>query len=240
MTTIFALLFYAAAAIIVAGLAMRIMRYAKTPAPLKIPTMPAPLTKSGTAFRMAREVTLFESLFRSNKWLWLFAFLFHFGLLLVLLRHLRYFMDPVWTPIVLIQPFGIHGGLAMVIGLVALLGRRLILPRIRYITSPSDILMLLLLIGIGASGLMMTHLTHTDVIAVKAFFLGLMTFNWQSLPADGVLYAHLGMVAALMIVFPFSKLLHAPGVFFSPTRNQNDDSRDRRHLAPWAAKLEAE
>ncbi len=41
-----------------------------------------------------------------------------------------------------------------------------------------------------------------------------------------------------MAIFPASKLLHAPGVFFSPTRNQADDSREQRRLAPWAAELE--
>ena len=39
-------------------------------------------------------------------------------------------------------------------------------------------------------------------------------------------------------IFPFSKLLHAPGVFFSPGRNQADNPREQRHLAPWAAELE--
>jgi nitrate reductase gamma subunit len=65
-----------------------------------------------------------------------------------------------------------------------------------------------------------------------------MRFDIQALPADAVLYAHLMLVAALMIVFPFSKLLHAPGIFFSPTRNQADDPREHRHLSAWAAKLE--
>ena len=49
----------------------------------------------------------------------------------------------------------------------------------------------------------------------------------------------LGGGALLMLIFPFSKLLHAPGVFFSPTRNQVDNARERRHLAPWAEQLEA-
>jgi nitrate reductase gamma subunit len=49
---------------------------------------------------------------------------------------------------------------------------------------------------------------------------------------------HLALVVSLMAIFPISKLLHAPGVFFSPTRNQVDNSREKRHLAPWAAKLE--
>jgi len=45
------------------------------------------------------------------------------------------------------------------------------------------------------------------------------------------------LVAALMIVFPVSKLLHAPGVFFSPSLNQADDARERRHVAGWSARL---
>ena len=69
---------------------------------------------------MAREVVFFESLFRGNKWTWIFGWVFHFGLFLVTLRHLRYFIDPVWLPIQLIQPFGIYGGIAMVLGLAGL------------------------------------------------------------------------------------------------------------------------
>ena len=85
----------------------------------------------------------------------------------------------------------------------------------------------------------MTFVAHTDIVALKAFFLGLMRFNWQPFPADVFLIIHLTLVAVLMIVFPFSKLLHAPGVFFSPTRNQVDNPREQRHVAPWAIKLEA-
>jgi nitrate reductase gamma subunit len=65
-----------------------------------------------------------------------------------------------------------------------------------------------------------------------------MTFNISELPADAVLLVHLALVASLMIVFPFSKLLHVPGIFFSPTRNQVDNPREKRHLSDWARKLE--
>jgi nitrate reductase gamma subunit len=58
------------------------------------------------------------------------------------------------------------------------------------------------------------------------------------LPSDPVLLLHLALVAVLMIIFPLSKLLHAPGVFFSPSRNQVDNPRESRHLAPWAAELD--
>jgi nitrate reductase gamma subunit len=189
--------------------------------------------------RMGREVALFESLFKSSKWTWLFGWIFHVSLLLVLLRHLRYFTDPVWTWVELIQPFGKYAAFGMVIGLAGLWARRLFVDRVRYISSPSDHLMLALLVAIGLSGLGMTYVWHTDIVALKGFFLGLMYFDWQTLPPDAGLLIHLSLVAALMIVFPFSKLLHAPGVFFSPTRNQVDNPRERRHVAPWAAQLES-
>ena len=243
VTVAYGVLFYVATVVLVVGVLNKVVQFARVPAPLKIPTMPAPLTRRGAAGRVAREVVLFESLFRSDKWLWLFAVLFHAGLLLVLLRHARYFLSPewgvIWDLVVLVQPFGMYAAFALVGGGVMLLGRRVVLARIRYITSPSDVLLLLLLLLIGASGALMTFVVHTDIIALKQFFVGLMAFSLNPLPTDALLLVHLFCVAILMIVFPFSKLLHAPGVFFSPTRNQCDDARERRHLAAWAASRES-
>jgi nitrate reductase gamma subunit len=239
LTVFYAILFYVATLVLIAGLAYKIRQYARTPAPLKIPTTPAPVTRGGVVLRMAREVVLFSSLFKSNKWTWLFGWLFHFTLLVVLLRHLRYFTDPVWTWVALIQPFGLYAAFGMVIGLLGLWGRRFLVDRVRYISSPSDHLMLALLLGIALSGLSMDYVAHTDIVSLKAFFLGLIYFDWQPLPADPILLVHLTLVAVLMIIFPASKLLHAPGVFFSPTRNQVDNPREQRHLAPWAAEIEA-
>ena len=238
LTVFYALLFYAATALLIGGLAYRIRLYAKTPAPLKIPTTPAPVTQSGVVLRMFREVVFFESLFKSNKWTWIFGWAFHLGLALVLTRHLRYFTDPVWWWVELIQPFGIYAGFVMILGLAGLWARRLLVDRVRYISAPSDHLMLLLLVLIGSSGLLMKYVFRTDIVAVKEFFRGLMYFDWEPLPADLMLMVHLTLVALLMIIFPFSKLLHAPGVFFSPTRNQVDNPRERRHIAAWARKLE--
>lgn len=238
LTIIYAILFYIATLTFVGGLVLRIYQYATTPAPLKIPTGPSPTTIPGVAFRMFREVAFFESLFKSNKWIWVFGMAFHAGLLLVVLRHFRYFTQPVWFWVELIQPIGIYAGFAMLAGLLGLFIRRFTVPRVRYISAPSDYLMLLLLIFIGISGMMMKFVSHTDIIAVKQFFLGLMAFELHPLPADFPLLVHLTLVATLMIIFPFSKLLHAPGIFFSPTRYQVDNARKKRHLAPWAADLE--
>jgi nitrate reductase gamma subunit len=238
LTGVYAFLFYFAAVVFVTGLVGKVVQYARTPAPLKIPTTPAPTTTGGVVLRLAREVVFFESLFRGNKWTWIFGWVFHFGLFLVTLRHLRYFIDPVWVPIQLIQPFGMYGGIAMVLGLLGLWARRFLVDRVRYITGPSDHLILGLLVLIGCSGLLMSFVVHTDIVSVKEFFRGLMAFDIRPLPADPLLLVHLLLVAALMIIFPYSKLLHAPGLFFSPTRNQVYNPREKRHIAPWAERLE--
>lgn len=235
---VFALAFYGAAALLAGGLAWRVWQLARTPAPLRIPTTPAPLTRTGVAWRMLREVALFESLFKATFALWALGWLFHVALLLVLLRHVRYFVEPVWTWVAWLQPFGRYAGMALALALAGLWARRALIARVRYISTPSDHLMLALLLGIALSGLGMSYAARTDVVAVKAYCLGLMAFDWQPLPQHALLYVHLALVALLMAIFAFSKLLHAPGVFFSPTRNQTDTPRERRHLAPWAAALE--
>lgn len=238
VTIIYAGLFYLATLLLVAGLAYKIFDYSRTPAPLKIPTTPAPTTQSGVVYRMAKEVVLFESLFKANKWIWVFGWLFHFGLLLVLVRHLRYFTEPVWFWVYIVQPFGKYASIMMVVGLAGLLARRFLVDRVRYISTPSDYLMLVLIIVIGLSGMLMTFVAHTDIVALKTFFIGLMYFDVQPVPQDPVLLIHLALVALLMLIFPVSKLLHAPGLFFSPTRNQVDNPREQRHVAAWAARLD--
>lgn len=234
----YALLFYVATAVLVVGVAVKIAGYARTPAPLKIPTTPAPTSAGGVALRLTREVVFFESLFKGSKWTWLFGWTFHAALLLVLLRHVRYFQQPVWTPIVAVQFFGTYAAFAMVAGLAGLWARRIFVDRVRYISTPSDHLHLALLLAIALTGLAMRFVRHTDVVAVKAFMLGLMRLDIQPLPADPVLLVHLALVATLMMVFPISKLMHAPGLFFSPTRNQVDNPREARHVAAWAAALD--
>jgi nitrate reductase gamma subunit len=238
LTVIFSGLLYFATIILIVGVAYRIYEYSRTPAPLVIPTTPAPTTSSGVVMRMAREVVLFESLFKSNKWIWVFGWLFHVGLALVLLRHIRYFQEPVWFWVEFLQPFGKYASFMMLAGLLGLWARRFLVDRVRYISTPSDHLMLALLVAIGMSGVMMTFVVHTDIVALKAFAYGLIVFDPHPVPSDPILLIHLGLVAVLMIIFPVSKLLHAPGIFFSPTRNQKDNPRETRHIAPWAAALE--
>jgi len=243
LSYLFATLFYVSLGIFAAGLALKLRQYWSVPAPLKIPTTPAPITRSGVVFRMFREVVFFESLFRATKWTWIFGWMFHLGLALAFVRHLRYVVSSdffIW-PLInnwLVQFAGQYASLIMLVGLLGLLGRRIFVDRVRYISAPSDYLMLILIIMITVSGIMMSFIAPIDVVGLKAFMVGLMVFDWQELPSSIFLIIHLGLVAVLAIIFPFSKLLHAPGVFFSPTRNQVDNPREQRHVADWARSLD--
>lgn len=220
-----------AVAIFIAGVGRKIYQYATTPAPLKIPTTPAPTTRGGVVLRMMREVVFFDSLFKASKPTWVFSWLFHAGMLVALLCHLRYFIDPVWGWVNFIAPLSKYAGLAMLFGLTGLLGRRIFVDRVRAISAPSDFLMLLLIMGIAATGLGMRYVWHTDIVAVKQFALSLTSLQYASLPGGLLIALHLLLVAALLFIFPFSKLLHAPGLFFSPSRNQVDNPRERRHVS---------
>jgi len=245
LTFLFATLFYLSLGVLIVGVALKIRQYWNTPAPLKIPTMPAPTTQTGVVFRMAREVVLFESLFRSSKWTWIFGWMFHLGLLLAFVRHLRYVISPdfILWPLInnwLVQFAGQYASLMMLAGLVGLLGRRIFVDRVRYISAPSDYLMLVLMLVITFSGIMMSFIVPTDVVLLKAFMMDLITTSsGHDFPVSFPLVVHLGLVALLAIIFPFSKLLHAPGMFFSPTRNQVDNPREQRHISDWAKKLES-
>ncbi|MCM2477917.1 respiratory nitrate reductase subunit gamma [Serpentinimonas maccroryi] len=238
LSIFFAALYYLATAIFVVGLALKIRQYALTPAPLKIPLTPAPLTRAGVGWRLTRELVFFQSLFRASKWTWVFSWVFHVALLLVLFHHVRFTLEEIWSPIGLIPLYGNYASVAMLVGLAGLWARRFLVDRVRYISTPSDHLMLALLMAIGLTGLGMNLYTDVDILAVKAFMFGLMHLSILPLPTEPLLLLHMFLVALLMIIFPISKLLHAPGLFFSPTRNMSDNPREARHLASWAAKLD--
>jgi nitrate reductase gamma subunit len=244
LSIIYVILFYVAMITLVVGVTNKILQYMRVPAPLKIAVTPAPLTKTGVVYRFFTEVVFFNSLFRATKWTWIFGWMFHLSLLLAFFRHLRYVISPdsfLWPLVNLevVQSFGKYAGFAMVIGLLGLFGRRIFVDRVRYISSPSDYLMLILIAAIAGTGLMMSFVNHVDIIQLKAFILGLFFLDWQNLPGDLLLLTHLTLVLSLMMIFPISKLMHAPGLFFAPTRYQLDNPREKRHLSPWGAELEA-
>jgi nitrate reductase gamma subunit len=234
---ILVVLAYAVAAIFVAGIATRVYVWAATPVPLKIPTTPAPKTYAGVVVRMISEVFVFNSLFRSDKLLWVGAWAFHVSLVLIILRHLRYFLYPVPDWVMTMQSPGIWAGYLFLLPILYLLARRLTLRPVIYTSILADYFVLALLGGIAGTGVIMRYAARTSIVDVKAFILGLLTLDPVSPPTDSFFLVHIVLVCTLIAYFPFSKLMHAPGVFFSPTRASRNNSRSIRHINPWDSKV---
>jgi nitrate reductase gamma subunit len=122
----------------------------------------------------------------------------------------------------------------MLAGLAYLLARRFFDSKVKYLSLPSDYFALYLLLGIGITGMLMRHVEKVDVVQVKAAIAGWASFQPVAPVGVGMWYfVHVFLVSVLFIYFPFSKLLHAPGVFLSPTRNLANSNRVRRHINPW-------
>ncbi|PIE65698.1 MAG: menaquinol oxidoreductase [Desulfobacterales bacterium] len=268
---------YLALALFLGGFCYRVMHWAKSPIPFKIPTtcgqaysplpgikqdkLEAPNNTSQVVARMFLEIVLFRSLWRntkasiydgpkltyeSSKWLWLFAILFHYSFLVVVIRHMRLFMEPVPFFVSFIEtgdsllqigaPTMYMTDLTLVLGLLFLFGRRLVNANVRYLSLANDYFPLFLLLGVATTGILMRFYlrTEVDINAIKQLAVGLVTLH-PTITADisAIFYAHLFLVCSLLAYFPFSKLMHMGGVFLSPTRNMPNNSRMVRHINPW-------
>lgn len=265
---------YIALLTFVVGVIYRVTKWGKTPVPFCVPTtcgqqkslpwitqdkLENPSNTLHVIGRMALEVLFFRSLFRnlkgelvdnsrlvygSAKWLWLAGIAFHYSFLIVLLRHIRFFADPVPSYLYLLETFDgflqigaprlFMTGLILLAAVTYLLLRRIYIPQMRYLSLANDYFPLFLIIGIASTGILMRYFFKTDIVSVKELTMGLVKFN-PVIPegVGAVFYVHLFLVSVLFAYFPFSKLVHMGGIFMSPTRNMKANSREFRHINPW-------
>ncbi len=224
-----------AMAVFAGGVSYRIAAWVTTPVPLSIPTTPAPTTTGGVVLRVLGEVLLHRSLIRDSKYVWALSMLFHWSLFFILLRHLRYFVYPVWGWVVTIGTLGIYGGYVMSACLLLILMRRLYRPQQAYISLLSDYVALALLLGITCSGMLMSDYLRVDLLRVKNFAYCLTTLTVPTAEAmpSAAFMVHFLLVLVLLVYFPFSKLMHVGGATFSPSRAARYDIKNRRYVNPW-------
>ena len=228
---------YAALLTFFIGIILRVVGWARSPVPFRIPTtggqqkslpwikdskLDNPSGTLGVIGRMALEILLFRSLFRNTrmefrqgpkigyeweKWLWIAALAFHYAFLVVILRHLRFFTEPIPGFVHLIETFDsflemgiapfagfatpgmLMSGFVLVAALTFLFLRRLLSPKTIYISLPSDYFPLFLIIAIATTGILMRYMgafmqylfkwdiLSVEVVQVKALAMGLVSFR---------------------------------------------------------------
>jgi nitrate reductase gamma subunit len=268
-----AIVIYFAFFFFLAGFVYRVIRWALVPVPFRIPatcgqqkslaflnTNPIenPSGKTGVIFRMASEIFFFRSLLRNTNTsmyenrpvytrdiaLWLFGLLFHASMLIIVIRHLRFFMEPVphfintlsaWDGMFELGVPTIYlSDILFAVSASYLLIRRLAVSKLRYISLAQDYIPLLLIICTAGSGILMRHIYKVDLLKVKELATGWTAFSTALPEGIGLLFfVHLFCVCALLFWFPFSKLMHMGGIFLSPTRNMANSNRMKRHVNPW-------
>lgn len=225
---------YFAAFALIAGLLWKLYGYLRTPMPVPHALTPAPTTEGGSVLRVLGDVTIFPNLFKSDKWLWGGAWVFHIALVSILFRHLRYLTYPVPGIVLYMEPVALFFGSLFGAAALFLFWRRLGLPRTLYISNIPDYFALVLLGLVAGTGLLVSYWLHVNIVDVKAFILGLMTLHPVEVPRHPLFLLHLFFVLILMIYFPSSKLLHAGGIIFSPSRHQpfQVQVRGKRYINP--------
>ncbi len=246
MASLLPALLYVAAAVFLIGMAGRLLTWLRTPAPLNIVLTPAPKSSLGVIGRLAEELFGFHSLFKADRLFWIPAWLFHVSLLLLLAGHIGGLVVPNFAQAALgltenqferlAQVAGGAVGILAIASLLALLIRRLTAERPRQISTFSDYFALALLLLIIASGNQMRFMGGLDLAQSRRFVSGWLVFHPVAPPADPVFALHTLLVCALLVYIPFSKLVHIGGAtLFSPTLQQRNNPRERRHLNPCAA-----
>lgn len=154
------------------------------------------------------DIVFLRRLLMVNPALWIGEWVFHGSLFLVLLRHLRYFMNPVPAWIVWVQTPGWIAGFLLPAALLYILAVRLLTGREKF-SSQANLLMLLDLLAIAGTGLLMSTRYRADLAAAKLFALGIVTFAPAAPPLSTLFVIHLGLALALLLYIP-SHVFTAP------------------------------
>lgn len=218
---------YITVTIFTIGILYRIGRWARARIVHNVTLSPYPQSNGEVLGIFAKEVIFFRSLFKSDRALWVGSWLMHISLLNIIGGHVVgfYFLGKQFIYIGMSEQMseqasnllGTTFGIIMFFGLLYLLFRRMSIAKVRQVTVTSDYLHLFLLICIVGIGNLMRLFPsvgmHYDV--ARDFCAALLTFQ----PINPEVYhypffiVHFLFVQILLMVFPFSKLMHVFGMF---------------------------
>jgi len=149
----------------------------------------------------AADVFLFARVLDVNPALWVGEWSFHASFLLVLLRHLRYFLTPIPAWVWWMQVPGLIAGYILPVSLLYILFVRLLTKQEKF-TSPMNLFLLGLVLAISSIGVLMYTLFKPDLIDVKLFMVGILSGAPTPAPESLLFLLHFSLVLVLVPFLP--------------------------------------
>lgn len=218
---------YIALIVFVGGLVYQVYRWRRaTPVTAHLSLYPRPESRLGRLGDALVDMFTFKGLFRVNRLLWIGAFVMHVGLLLLFLGHIRVVTDFYflwdWLGWGEEETHTFSAVAGLLAGFLFMLPLFYLLPRrwsgsLKFLSTPEDYFVLVLLMAIAITGNHMRLVLEVDQHGMREFMQGLFRFDWQPVPESaGISFIwHFGLVQLLMVYFPFGKLLHTIGAAFN-------------------------
>ena len=165
--------------------------------------------------RSVKGFLFFTGLWKRDKVLWIGSWLLHFGLAIYAWAHVRLFL-PLGVEIdhILVSVTA-AGCVLMTISGIYLLLRRVLVQRVREITDFRDYLSDLVLLAFSATALIVALDGGVSGDEAIAYIIGLLTFSQVGVEASGWWMWHMLALQMLLMMMPFSHLLHFGGIFLS-------------------------
>jgi nitrate reductase gamma subunit len=226
---IVAILVYVAVVVFIVGMTFKIIIWAKAPRmQLRLGVFPKPKNGFIRFFKVLKDSFVFPQVVEIDRWMWIFAILFHLALLVALAGHFRLVREFTFVSNVIgqanLNTLGAVGGGTMGIIMIFALGyylfRRFASPY-KEISVPEDFILIILLAAIIGLGDHMRFFGNIHTDEYRKYFLSILSFR-PSYPealagsqTRWVLSWHVLSVDLFVIYFPFSKLVHVIGTFFA-------------------------
>jgi nitrate reductase gamma subunit len=214
---------YVTLLILVVGLFYKIRKWQKAGV-ANLAIYPAASSKGRLWRKILSEVLLFSTFRKEHKALWSQTWVFHAMLLLIIMGHTRLITDWPLRVLLGMSEDSVNtlsswtGGIAGILATITclfLIFRRFTVQRVREASTGEDYIVMMLLLLILITGNIMRFYTHFDIALARTYFATLFSFQPVQVPGDPMFLLHFFLVQLLLIVLPFGKLLHIPGVLYS-------------------------
>jgi nitrate reductase gamma subunit len=166
----------------------------------------------------AVDVLFFGRLLMVNPALWIGEWVFHASFLLVLARHLRFFLNPVPAVVWYVQAPGLIAGYLLPLSLLYILIVRLFTKHEKY-ASPANVFLLGLVLVLSSLGVLMHALFTPDLVEVKLFVLGIVSFAPTAVPGSVLFVLHFCLFLALVLFLP-SHIFTAPLIMLEARKQE--------------------